>query len=362
MHSFAVDDQLFAAARAGDVDTLRRLLDEFPDRLAIRDQPHQWSLLHHAAHGGHLGAVDLLLERGLDVNARETGDHTYAMHWAAAAGHLDVVRRLADAGGDVIGSGDDHALEVIGWATGWEGCDDATHRALAEFLVSRGARHHIYSAIAIQDANEVRRVVAADPGALGRRMSHNENFQLPLHFAVGKNLADLVALLLELGADPRGRDGAGYPPSVYAIPADVDRRVMEAIARGGGTDLLTALALGDRDSAERLWHEAQSASDPAAPEAGALHLMAKRGDADAVAWLLGQGADANRRWPHWEAVVTPLHLAAWGGSVEVVRRLLAAGADPAVRDSTHDSDAMGWARHFGRPEIVRLLEDHAARG
>ena len=119
--------------------------------------------------------MDLLLKRGLDVNTREKGDNTYAMHWAAAAGHLDVVRRLADAGGDVVGHGDDHELEVIGWATCWDGCDDAAHRAVVEFLVSRGARHHIFSAIAMNLADDVRRIVAADPSALNRRMSRNEN-------------------------------------------------------------------------------------------------------------------------------------------------------------------------------------------
>ncbi|MET0400146.1 MAG: ankyrin repeat domain-containing protein [Longimicrobiaceae bacterium] len=133
-----LDGRLFAAAREGDVETL--------------------------------AAVELLLGRGLDVNAREEGDDTYAMHWAAAAGHLDVVRRLADAGGDVVGRGDDHGLEVIGWATCWEGCDDAAHRAVADFLVARGARHHVFSAVAMGLEDEVRRIVAEDPGALRRPM------------------------------------------------------------------------------------------------------------------------------------------------------------------------------------------------
>ena len=158
----------------------------------LRRSPVSWAI------------VDLLLKRGLDVNAREKGDNTYAMHWAAAAGHLDVVRRLADAGGDVVGHGDDHELEVIGWASAWDGSDDAAHRAIAEFLVSRGARHHIFSAIAFNLADEVRRIVAADPAALSRTQSHNEDFRLPLHFAVRKNRPEMVALLLELGADPLG--------------------------------------------------------------------------------------------------------------------------------------------------------------
>ena len=353
--ALAVDGQLFDAAKKGDVDSLASLLDRHPDKLHVRDKPYEWSLLHAAARAGHLAAVDLLLRRGLDVNTREKGDNTCAMHWAAAGGHLDVVRRLADAGGDVVGRGDDHGLEVIGWASCWETMPLHTRRAVADFLVSRGARHQIYSALALQDAGEVRRIVAADPASLHQRMSHNENFQQPLHYAVGHNLPEMVELLLELGADPLGRDGTDCPPAMYATSPDIDRRVMEAIARAGKMNLLTAVALGDWPSAERLWRDDGQVIEPRV-----LHLMCKRGNAAAVKWLLGHGADPNARWAHWDAEVTPLHLAAWGGSVEVVRLLLAAGADPTVRDSKHDGDAIGWATHFRRPEIVQILKEHTA--
>ena len=353
--SLAVEGQLFGAARTGDVSRLRALLERHPDKLRARARPYEWSLLHTAAHNGHLKAVDLLLERGLDPNTREKGDNTYAMHWAAAAGHLDVVRRLADAGGDVVGHGDDHELEVIGWASCWQGCDDDTHRAVVGLLLSRGARHHIFSAIAVDDANEVRRIVDADPSALSRRMSRNEDHQLPLHFAVRMNRPEMVTLLLELGADPLGRDGSGYPASVYAMSPDIDARVVESLARSARMDLFTALALGDWEAAERLLHDGRSLIDPGGTNAGVLHLMAKRGNGAAVRWLLDHGVDPNTRWAHWDAEVTPLHLAALGGNVEVARLLLAAGADPTIRDSKHDGDALGWAEFFGRAEIVQLI-------
>jgi ankyrin repeat protein len=359
--SLTADGQLFDAARNGDVNTLAALLDEHPDKLHARAKPYAWSLLHFAAHGGHLAAVDLLLRRGLDVNTREKGDNTYAMHWAAAGGRLDVVRRLADAGGDVIGHGDDHELEVIGWASSWEGCDDPAHRAVVDFLLSRGARHHIFSAIAMNLADEVRRIVAADPTALSRPMSHNEDYQLPLHFAVRMNRPEMVTLLVELGADPLGRDGTGYPPAAYAASPDIDRRVMESIARSGRMDLFTALALRDWDSAERLLRDSRSVIEAGGTNAGVLHLMAKRGNVAAVKWLLDHGADPNARWAHWDAEVAPLHLAAWGGNADVVRLLLTANADPRIRDSKHDGDAMGWAEHFRRPEIVQILRDHETK-
>ncbi len=359
--SLTVEGQLAEAAKKGDVEMLGALLDQQPDKLDTRTKPYEWSLLHHAAHNGHLPAVDLLLRRGLGVDTRERGDDSYAMHWAAAAGHLDVVRRLADAGGDVVGHGDDHELEVIGWATCWDESDDAAHRAIADFLVSRGARHHIYSAIAMNLADEVRRIVMADSSALTRPMSRNELYQLPLHFAVRKNRSEMVALLLELGADPAATDAFGVPPALYAAAPNVDRRVIEILSRRGATDVFSALALGDEATAARLLNENSGIIAPGGASAGALHLTAKRGDLRGVKWLLAHGADPNARWSHWDAEVTPLHPAALHGHAAIVRLLLDAGADPNICDSKHDGDALSWAEHGGQPGIVDILKAHAAK-
>jgi len=366
--SLSVEGQLFDAARRGDVETLGGLLDQHPEKLQARDQPYEWTLLHAAAGEGQLEVVDLLLRRGLDPNAREKGDNTYPMHWAAAAGSLNVVRRLADAGGDVVGHGDDHELEIIGWATCWDGTDDADHRAVVAFLLSRGARHHIFSAIAHDVDGEVRRIVATNPAALSSRMSRNENHQTPLHFAVRHNRPDMVRLLIELGADPLIADGFGFPPAMYATTPDIDRPVMEAIrkmtagelvsadrghrpTRAGTMDLLASIALGDWDAAARLAHDNAELLNT-----GVLHLAAKRGDVHAVRWLLQHGANPSTRWNHWDADITPLHLAILSNHTEVARALVDAGADSTLRDSKHDSDALGWAEFFHRDAIVDLLK------
>jgi len=363
-----IDGQIIESARTGNVERLRALLDEYPDKLRIKVPPYEASLLFPAAQSGSLDAVDLLIARGLDVNDREGGDKTYALHWVAAKGDLATVRKLVDAGGDVIGEGDDHALGVIGWASCWDGCDDDAHRAVVEFLVSRGARHHIFSAVAMRLPDEVRRIVAADPAALNQRQSRNENHQTPLQFAVRMNRPEMVRLLLELGADPLAVDGTGMPVAGYATTPDIDLAVMQKIRamtlaefdsadRGhrppnvGVMDVLAAVALRDWETASAVIAANRKVID----HGGALHLLAKRGDATGVRWLLERGANPNALWAHWDADVTALHLAAFSGATDVARVLLDAGADPRVRDSQHDSAALGWAEFFKRPEIIRIL-------
>jgi ankyrin repeat protein len=367
--SKSIDEQIIEIARKGDAGALAALLDEHPDKLHLKVPPYEASLLFPAAQSGSVAAVELLLRRGLDVNYREKGDDTYAMHWAAAQGSLEMVRTLADAGGDVIGEGDDHGLSVIGWASCWDGGDDAAHRAVVDFLISRGARHHIFSAVALNLAAEVRRIVAADPSALNRRQSRNENNRTPLHLAVVMNRPQMVELLLELGADPLAVDGGGMPVAVYAGNRDIDLPVMRRIhqltlqeldsARRGHRppnaapmDLVAAAALREWDTASTL----VAANPRLLVKDGALHLLAKRGDSVAVQWLLQHGANPDALWAHWDADVTPLHLAAAHGHADVVRLLLGADADRRIRDSKHDSDAAGWAEFFEQPEIVRMLK------
>ena len=88
--------------------------------------------------------------------------------------------------------------------------------------------------------------------------------------------------------------------------------------------------------------------------------MAKRNDLQAVSWLLRRGADPNARWAHWDAEVTPLHLAASRGHAEVVQAVCSRPAPIRVCDSKHDGTPLDWARHFGQATgRCRILEAHA---
>jgi dihydrofolate reductase/ankyrin repeat protein len=230
-------DAFFAACAAGDVVALRALLERDPALIHARNAGGATGL--HAALP-HPDAVRLLLERGADPNAREVGDNALPLHFAAGGGPIESVRALLDAGSDPIGAGDAHALDAIGWAT----CFAEPRRDVVDLLVAHGARHHIFSAIALGDTELIRRVAADDPAALERRLSRTEQEQTALHYAIappdgllggtfrtGEHYGT-VATLIELGADIGATDAKGRTPLEVAMLRG-DREAMRLLHAAG---------------------------------------------------------------------------------------------------------------------------------
>lgn len=230
-------EAFFAACAAGDVDELRELLARDPD-LARERGPEGATGLHLTA--AHPDAVRLLLEHGADPNVRDTSENALPLHFAAAGGHLESARALLDAGSDPQGAGDAHAMDVIGWATIFA----EPHRDVVDLLVERGARHHVFSAVALGDVDLLRRVVEADPDAIRRRLSRFEQEQTALHYVIapadgliggtfrtGEHYRTLEALI-ELGADLEAKDAKGRTPLAVAMLRG-DREAMRRLHAAG---------------------------------------------------------------------------------------------------------------------------------
>jgi len=74
------DDELFVAARNGDLIKVQTLLENGADPNAKDNAGH--TPLHWAAHLGHVEIVELLLERGANPNAEDNYGST-PLHEAA---------------------------------------------------------------------------------------------------------------------------------------------------------------------------------------------------------------------------------------------------------------------------------------
>jgi hypothetical protein len=270
------------ACDRGDLEAVREALARDPGLVrAAHPAGHGgWTGLHSAAKKGHLAVARLLLEHGADPNSREVGDITYPLHWAAAGGHLDVMRSLVDAGGDVNGFGDVHENDVIGWATA---CP--TPAAGVALLIDRGARHHIFSAIALGNLELIRQVVEENPDALDRRRSRFEKGATVLHDAIERKRHDILDVLIELGADLEAEDMNGRTALAVAM-LQGDREAMRRLHAAGAKPPAHIDASDFRTRMARLASSVKSGSVTiGVPDVGA-----------ALAWYVSIGFTEGGRW------------------------------------------------------------------
>jgi len=99
-------EELFNAARKGDVAAVKALLDRGVDvNTKFR---YGATALSYASDKGHVEVVKLLLERKADVNVKDTFYGATPIIWAAQKGHAEIVAALLAAGAE----GRDDALQI----------------------------------------------------------------------------------------------------------------------------------------------------------------------------------------------------------------------------------------------------------
>ena len=153
------------------------------------------------------------------------------------------------------GTGDVHHGDVIGWAA------RKGNEAVIDLLIERGARHHIFSAMAIGDRTLVEQLVednaeclcAADPDSrTGTRLLHAA-FAPPdgLGFLSGAPDYAMLELLIKLGADLEAADDKGRTPMAVALLRD-DREAMRLLRAAGAKEPPAARRNQDRSRDEVL--------------------------------------------------------------------------------------------------------------
>lgn len=96
----ALNDELFEAARKGDVAAATAALDRGADVNA--KFRYGSTALFKAAERGHAPIVKLLLDRGADVKVKDTFYGATAMTWALDNDHFEVVKLLLAKGGGEV--------------------------------------------------------------------------------------------------------------------------------------------------------------------------------------------------------------------------------------------------------------------
>jgi ankyrin repeat protein len=151
------------AVRAGDVETLVRLLAAEPALAEIRVDG-QRTLLHVATDWpGHFpnvrATVAALALHGADLNSRFIGPHSETpLHWAASSDDVEALDALLDHGAELEAPGG-----VIGGGTALADAVAFAQWNAARRLVERGARTTLWQAAALGLMERVEECFAQDP-------------------------------------------------------------------------------------------------------------------------------------------------------------------------------------------------------
>jgi uncharacterized protein len=352
---------LLRAAAQGDAARVGEVLDDDRELIDERGVLDRHSGLRTALHFGvhHEPVVRVLLERGADPNIRDEGDNAFPLHFVAESEELSIIKLLVEHGAKTIaGEVDDHELDIIGWATCF-GLKQP-NREIVDYLIAHGAIHTILSAVATGEIDIIRQHVAGSRAGLERRMDRTNRRRTPLHLAVVKKQTGSLLALLDLGADTEAVDVAGLTPLDQAA-LDGDSQIAQIlIDRGARLRLPAAIALGREGEIERLLREAPDALEPGNQWATVIVRASDRAPARVIDLLIRHGASVNVRDDTQTSIdqtsgYTALHAAAFHGNAEAARVLLAAGADPAIRDGKYGSTPAGWADYAHKPECLDLI-------
>jgi ankyrin repeat protein len=287
----AGDLRLIEAVRAKNAGRIRALIAERVDVNAR--QGDQATALHWAAHLDDEVIIDLLLRAGAKADVADDTGAT-PLYLACVNGNADIVTRLLDAGANAKTS-------LLTGETALMTCARAGSATAVRALLRRGAAVNVINA---------------------RESSHN---QTALMWAASQSHPDVVAALLEGGADVRARSREYTQTVTSEVTQRAGREELNyTVPRGGSTALLFAARSGDAESARLLVDAGADVNDALPDGSSALIVAAHSGHTRAAEVLLDKGANANA-----DAVgYTALHAAVLRSDLALVKALLAHGANP----------------------------------
>ncbi|XP_064133208.1 ankyrin repeat and KH domain-containing protein 1 isoform X11 [Loxodonta africana] len=312
---------LMAASSGGYLDIVKLLLLHDAD---VNSQSATGNTaLTYACAGGFVDIVKVLLNEGANIEDHNENGHTPLME-AASAGHVEVARVLLDHGAGINTHSNEFKESALTLAC-YKG-----HLDMVRFLLAAGAdQEHktdeMHTALmeACMDGHvEVARLLL-DSGAQVNMPA--DSFESPLTLAACGGHVELAALLIERGANLEEVNDEGYTP------------LMEAAREGHEEMVALLLAQGANINAQT--EETQET---------ALTLACCGGFSEVADFLIKAGADIEL------GCSTPLMEAAQEGHLELVKYLLAAGANVHATTATGDT-ALTYACENGHTDVADVL-------
>lgn len=309
-------------------EEMAMLLEHQPDLTTLRTKNGE-TALHFAARFGKIEMARALIGRGADPKAlNEAGQSP--LHYAVTS--LDeedpgIVQLLLDAGADPNGK-DKQGETPLSRAMKYE------RNKTVQLLLEHGAVMEVDNVDEAFRAAVRRDQLAVVEALVKSHLKVNEPLddgRSPLQVAVGYKKFDIVKYLVEQKADVNAvsRDGSGH--SV----------LQTAVGPGGRADIVALLLDNGADHRFTDKHGDR-----------VLHIAAGSGSAEVVGTLVDRGADVEARSG---GGLTPLMEAVRMGNLDAAKALLEAGADPYA---TNDSgwEAGHFAQNSGNTEMMELLD------
>ena len=313
-----------------------------------------------AAHHGHIETVRYLVGlKDVDVN-HKCDDGWSALDSAVEQNHADVLQVLIDAGAD-IDAKDSKGHSPLLMASGWSG-----NLQLVKILVETGAGARVTDnegntclilAAYFGHTETVRYLVGLPQVDLNH--VDNTGCTAVLNAAEEKH-ADVMGVLIDAGADIEIRDGDGLLPLHLACRSgalDVVKLLVRAgtmhdTDNAGWTCLMYASEHGHTETARYLVGLPEvDMNDSSNRGSTALHRAVLRKRSDVVKVLLDAGADVEAK----DSKGRPsLHCACAVENLEIVQMLVKAGAAVCEVDDKSDT-CLSVAARQGDIETVRYL-------